>query len=66
VPVKVDYRIEKLADLYVRHILRLHGAPISIVSNRGAQWVSKFWKSLHEAIGTKLDYSTSYHPQTDG
>jgi transposase InsO family protein len=66
VPVKVNYRIEKLVDLYVHHILQLHGAPISIVSDRGTQWVSKFWQSLHEAIGTKLDYSTAYHPQTYG
>jgi hypothetical protein len=62
VPVKVNYRIEKLADLYVHHILRLHGALVSIVYDRGTQCVSQFWKSLHEAIGTKLDYSTAYHP----
>jgi hypothetical protein len=66
VPVKIDYHVEKLVDLYTHHILRLHGAPVSIVSDRGTQWVSKFWKSLHKAIGTRLDYSTAYHPQTDG
>jgi transposase InsO family protein len=64
--VRTDYRVEKLADLYIEHILRLHGAPTSIVSDRGMQYVSKFWKSLHKAIGTRLDYSTAYHPQTDG
>jgi hypothetical protein len=42
VPVKVDYRVEKLADLYIEHILQLHGAPVSIVSNRGTQWTSRF------------------------
>ena len=66
VPVKVHFGVEQLADLYVENILRLHGAPTCIVSDRGAQFVSKFWKTLHKAIGTKLDYSTTYHPQTDG
>jgi hypothetical protein len=66
VAVRIDYRVEKLANLYVDNILRLHGAPISIVSDRGMQWVSKFWKHLHKAIRTRLDYSTSYHPETNG
>ena len=57
-----DYRIEKLVDLYVDNILRFHGAPMSIVSDRGTQYVSKFWKRLHKAIRTRLDYSTAYHP----
>jgi hypothetical protein len=42
IAVRTDYRVEKLADLYIEHILRLHGAPTSIVSNRGTQYVSKF------------------------
>jgi hypothetical protein len=42
VAVRINYRVEKLADLYVDNILRLHGAPVSIVSDRGMQWVSKF------------------------
>jgi transposase InsO family protein len=66
IAVRNDYRVEKLVDLYIEHILRLHGAPTSIVSDHGTQYVSKFWKSLHKAIGTRLDYSTAYHPQTDG
>jgi hypothetical protein len=64
--MRTDYRVEKLADLYIEHILRLHGAPTSIVSDCGMQYVSKFWKSLHKAIETRLDYSTAYHPQIDG
>jgi hypothetical protein len=66
VPVKTTDRVGHLADLYVEHILRLHGAPYSIVSDRGTQFVNKFWKALHKSMGTKLDYSTAYHPQTDG
>ena len=61
-----DYRTKNLIDLYVDNILKLHGAPVSIVSDRGTQYVSKFWKCLHKAIRTRLDYNTAYHPQTDG
>jgi hypothetical protein len=66
VPVKTRYATEKLAELYVEHILRLHGAPRSIVSDRGPQFVSKFWQSFHKLMGTTLNYSTTFHPQTDG
>ena len=48
------------------NIVKLHGVPSRIVSDRGTQFTSKFWKSLHEAMGTKLDFSSAYHPQTDG
>jgi len=66
IPVKQNYRVDKLADLYVDNILRLHGAPKSIVSDRGPQFTTRFWKSLHESIGTTLQYSSAYHPQMDG
>jgi hypothetical protein len=64
-PVKTRYATEKLADLYVEHVLRLHGAPRSIVSDCGPQFVAKFWKSFHQLLGTTLSYSTTFHPQTD-
>ncbi|WVZ57829.1 hypothetical protein U9M48_008168 [Paspalum notatum var. saurae] len=66
IPVNTRFDVAKLAELYVQNILRLHGAPLSIVSDRGPQFTTKFWKSLHKAMDTKLDYSTAYHPQTDG
>jgi transposase InsO family protein len=66
VPVKARYATEKMADLYVEHILRLHGAPRNIMSDRGPQFVAKFWKSFHQLLGTTLSYSTAFHPQTDG
>jgi hypothetical protein len=65
VPVKTRYATEKLADLYVEHILRQHGAPRSIVSDRGPQFMAKFWKSFHQLLGTTLSYNTAFHPQTD-
>jgi len=66
IAMRTTYRTEKLIDLYVDNILKLYEAPVSIVSDRGTQYVSKFWKSLHKAIRTKLDYSTTYHPQMNG
>jgi transposase InsO family protein len=63
--VKTRYATEKLAYLYVEHILILHGAPRSIVSDRGPQFVAKFWTSLHQLLGTTLNYNTTFHPQTD-
>jgi hypothetical protein len=46
--------------------LCLHGVPKKIVSNRGTQFTSRFWEKLHEAMDTKLNFSSAYHPQTDG
>jgi hypothetical protein len=66
IPVKTTYSGDKLAHLYIDNILRLHGIPSRIVSDRGPQFTSRFWKSLHTALGTKLDFSSAYHPQTDG
>ncbi|WVZ97649.1 hypothetical protein U9M48_043165 [Paspalum notatum var. saurae] len=66
IPVKATHNAPRLAELYIQNVLRLHGVPISIVSDRGPQFTARFWKSLHEALGTKLDYSIAYHPQTDG
>ena len=47
IPVKVTYNAEKLAKLYISEVVRLHGIPLSIISNRGTQFTSKFWKTLH-------------------
>jgi IS30 family transposase len=65
-PVKAKYSVSRLAELYVDNILKLHGAPRSIVSDRGPQFTAQFWKSLHASMGTELNYSTTFHPQTDG
>jgi transposase InsO family protein len=54
------------AELYIACILSLHGVPKTIVSDRGPQFVSKFWEELHKSLGTKLLYSSAYHPQTNG
>src|SRR5262249_18941617 len=65
-PVKTTYSVARYARLYIERIVCLHGVPISIVSNRGPQFTSRFWKKLQEGLGTILDFSTAFHPQTDG
>ncbi|KAA3470130.1 DNA/RNA polymerases superfamily protein [Gossypium australe] len=65
-PVRTDYPLEKLTGLYVSEIVRLHGVPLSIISDRDPRFTSRFWKNLQEALGTKLYFSTTSHPQTNG
>ena len=54
------------ATSYVKNIFRLHGAPTTITSDRGPQFVAKFWKEFHKLLDTKAQLSTARHPQTDG
>ena len=65
-PMKNSDSIEKLAELYVKEIVRLHGTPVSIVSDRDPRFTSQFWPSLQRTLGTRLHFSTAFHPQTDG
>ncbi|KAJ9568359.1 hypothetical protein OSB04_004325 [Centaurea solstitialis] len=58
--------MDKLAKLYIKEIVRRHGVPLSIVSDRDNRFTSQFWHGLQEGLGTKLKLSTAYHPQTDG
>ena len=65
-PIKKTYSTDKLARLYVNRIVCLHGVLVSIVSDRGATFTSVFCQELHKAMGIRLDFSTVFHPQTDG
>ncbi|KAL9336676.1 hypothetical protein Peur_071164 [Populus x canadensis] len=65
-PMKMTDSVDKLAKLYVNEVIRLHGVPISIISDRDPRFTSRLWPSLQRAMGTKLNLSTAFHPQTDG
>ena len=65
-PVRLDYSMDRLAEHYVSEIVRLHGVPLSIMSDRDSRFTSRFWKELQLALGTKSKFSITFHPQTDG
>jgi len=64
--INQKWSMDRLAELYVREVVRLHGVPASIVSDRDPRFTSRFWQSLQAALGTQLRMSSAYHPQTDG
>ncbi|KAG8489287.1 hypothetical protein CXB51_017338 [Gossypium anomalum] len=66
IPVCMNFSLDKLAELYISQVVRLHGIATSIVSDRDPRFTSRFWRKLHEALGTKLHFSTAFHPQIDG
>ncbi|GJW38798.1 putative reverse transcriptase domain-containing protein [Tanacetum coccineum] len=65
-PMREDYKMDRLARLYLNEIVARHGVPILIISDCDSRFTSRFWQSMQEALGTRLDMSTAYHPQTDG
>ncbi|XP_019238505.1 PREDICTED: uncharacterized protein LOC109218581 [Nicotiana attenuata] len=65
-PVKTTDSAEDYAKLYIKEIVRLHGTPLSIISDRGAQFTANFWKSFQKGLGTRVNLSTAFHPQRDG
>ena len=65
-PINLKWSMDKLAGVYVQEVVRLHGVPESIVSDRDPRFTSRFWQSLQAALGTQLRMSSAYHPQTDG
>ena len=64
--MREKYPLNKLAKLFITKIVKYHGVPVNIISDRDPRFTSKFWVAFQEALGTKLLYSTAYHPQTDG
>lgn len=58
--------MDKYVELYINEIVRLHGVLSSIISDKDPRFTSKFWKKLHKALGTRLNFNTAFHPQTDG
>ncbi|XP_070005710.1 uncharacterized protein [Nicotiana sylvestris] len=66
IPVATTYTAERYAQIYIREIVRLHGVLVSIISDRGPQFTSHFWGAIQSGLGTRIELSTTFHPQTDG
>lgn len=62
----MTYSLDRLAKLHVDEIVRLHGIPVGIVLDIDARFTSRFWKILQQALGTKLNFSMTFHLQSDG
>nr|GEU85573.1 hypothetical protein [Tanacetum cinerariifolium] len=65
-PIRKDYSVSRLAKIFQQEIVRLHGTPSAIVSDRDPRFASRFWKGLQKAWGNRLKFSTAFHPQTEG
>lgn len=65
IPVQFTYRAVQIAHVFMQNIFKLHGLPKTIISDRDVKFTSAFWKTLFEELGTHLNFSTAYHPQTD-
>lgn len=65
-PLKSEFSSESVATTFIQNIIKLHGVPKSIVTDRDRIFLSKFWRFLFKAMGTTLSMSSSYHPQSDG
>jgi hypothetical protein len=64
--VKLTHKVDNIVDVYMMEIARLHGIPKTIVSDRDPKFTSNFWKGLFNGFGTNLNFSTTYHPESDG
>ena len=65
-PLKKSDGVDQIVVKYMDEIVRLHGIPSSIVSDRDPRFTSRFWKAFQKALGTRVNMSTAYHPQTYG
>jgi hypothetical protein len=62
IPVNTNYKVQKYAEVYIARVLCLHGVLKTIISDRGSQFVTRFWEQLHVSLGTHLIHSSAYHP----
>jgi transposase InsO family protein len=66
IPIHTTYQAPDIARIFISEIVRLHGMPKKIISDQGSVFTGRFWTSFQEALGTQLNFSTVYHPETDG
>ena len=64
--MQVNLSLPQLMELYVAEIIRLHGILVLIVSDKNTQFTLRSWKAMQEAFGIVLNFSTAFHPQSDG
>jgi hypothetical protein len=66
IPTSTSIDAPELAQLYLQHVFSKHGLPERIISDRGSEFTSRFWRAIGSLLDIKLDFSTAYHPETDG
>jgi len=66
IAIRDSWNVDRLAQIYIKEVIRLHGVPQNIISDRDSRFQARFWKALQKAFGTQLQFSSSYHPETDG
>ncbi|KAM0060059.1 putative nucleotidyltransferase, Ribonuclease H [Helianthus debilis subsp. tardiflorus] len=66
IPIREDFKVERLARIYTDEVIRYHGVPLDIISDRDGRFTSRLWQTFQSAMGTHLNLSTAFHPQTDG
>jgi len=66
IPVKDTYKAHEIAQVFIKEIVRLHGFPKKIISDRASVFTGRFWTAFQDALQTQLNFSTAYHPETDG
>ena len=66
IPIKSTYKAVHIIEIFMKEIFRLHGIPKMVISDRDAKFTRTFWKALFKGLDTQLNFSTTFHPQTDG
>jgi hypothetical protein len=66
IPVKSTFKAVNIAEIFMKEIFRIDGIPKMVISNRDAKFTGNFWKALFKGLDTQLNFSTAFHPQTDG
>ena len=66
IPVRSSYNVASIACIYMEQVVRLHGIPKKIISDRDLVFTSSLWRSMQCELGTQLNFSSTYHPETDG